>query len=166
MHETRGGASLERPVMTLVVTGNGGTVRGFPYFWLKYIHGAETRHHCAKGLLGWYSKRVHKDLTLGLPAKLDEVPAHKWDVAYLCGNSLTWANNVHLPLVPTAGETVELRTYNGLTITVTNAIALPIPELPWKWRGLPKNFTTCRNFRFAVAHYGYHEPELAPTLEL
>lgn len=79
---------------------------------------------------------------------------------YLCGvgtgtRSLLHTKNFHLALKPQEGGSETRTTYNGYAIEVSGAEALPIPEIPDGWNGLPMEHTRCRNFRFAVARFGY-----------
>ncbi len=79
---------------------------------------------------------------------------------YLCGvgvgpRNLLHQKNFHLALRPEPGAREVRETYNGYTITVENAIALPIPELPEGWQGLNRETTRCKNFRFGVEYFGW-----------
>jgi integrase len=94
------------------------------------------------------------------------------DVAalYFCGVS-DWskgggyAQNFHAPLVYAPGEEVVLPMFGGQVFRAADARLSPIPELPDGWQGLPRAFTTCRNFRFAVSVFGWRGPtDLRPRL--
>jgi hypothetical protein len=79
---------------------------------------------------------------------------------YVCGvgigpRNLLHEKNFHLALQPQEGRNETRTTYNGYVIEAAGAEALPIPELPDGWNALPKEHTHCKNFRFAVAHFGY-----------
>ncbi len=56
------------------------------------------------------------------------------------------------------GSTFEQQTYNGYTITVTNAVELPIPELAAGFKGIAdKEHTGCKNFQFGVEYFGWKD---------
>lgn len=122
------------------------TDRNFRYLWLKYVTGFDLSVHCAKCLVGEYSKRRFTDGSL----LLDEFPAEYY---YLCGVVMPykWADNLHLAFRYKEGGRIE---YNdGHTrIDISNAEAIPIRTLP-SYSLHPKGkfvtYNTCRNWRFA-----------------
>ena len=78
---------------------------------------------------------------------------------YICGvglgpKSLLHQKNFTFPCA-LRGREGSSHTYNGYTITVENAVALPIPELEPGWQGLDLETTRCKNFRFGVAYFGW-----------
>ena len=84
-------------------------------------------------------------------------PQHRY--LYICGvgsgpKSRLQLTNFHLPVRYEPGSAVAESTYNGYLITVADAVALPIPELPAGWNGLDLETTRCKNFRFGVAYFG------------
>ncbi|NTU81929.1 MAG: hypothetical protein HGA45_21550 [Chloroflexales bacterium] len=128
---------------------------GFPYFWLKYVTGFDARYHCAQALLGPFHKGIWSTVKAPSVHVLTQ-PKEPWRYAYLCGVAETrWADNLHVPVEFAPGQEVEAVTYNGVRIHITNARRLDIPWLDDGWNGFPRSFTTCRNFQFAVAMFGY-----------
>jgi hypothetical protein len=146
----------------LTVDGPGDRLRGYRYFWLKYITGYNLSQHCAKSFRGVYSPNVGITMALRRPVAVNEAP---FEVAYLCGNTGTWEKNLHLALVPAPGRQVIRQTHHGYRVIVTDAIDLEIPPLPDGWKGLGPEFTTCRNFQFAVARVRGDYPQLPEVLE-
>jgi hypothetical protein len=132
---------------------------GFTYFWLKYVSAFNPRVHCARCLVGAYSQRVKKDMPLGAPITLDEATA---PLLYLCGVTSRWPTNLHIAMLPKVGVQIVKRTYHNLVVTIDDAEELPIPPLADGFRGLPRAFTTCRNYQFGVA---YLEPHQQPFAE-
>ncbi|MDF1565305.1 MAG: hypothetical protein P1V51_19870 [Deltaproteobacteria bacterium] len=133
-------------------------LEGFRQFWMKYVRGANPRKHCQKGLVGPVSPKIKiETLPLATVIDLDEVPTAAWDYLYICGvhQRLQWSQNFHMPLRLKPGSVAVLRTWNGYEFRVKHAELLEIPALPEGWKGLAAEFTTCRNFQFAVARYGY-----------
>ena len=127
-------------------------LRGFKYFWLKYISGFHAAVHCAGSLLGTYHE-------FGAPVVLPArhiLDPQRAPVFYLCGVSETqWADNLHVPFVYAPGEEVVTSTYHGVSIHIANARRLEIPWVEDGWNDFPRSYTTCRNWQFGVAHFGY-----------
>jgi hypothetical protein len=134
-------------------------VNGFTHLWAAYVRGFNPKQHCQKAFLGRISNRIKTRTTLvGEPLILDETG--DFDSLYICGVSSGSVrhrkfNNLHLPLQHQHGETCSISTYNGYTVSVRNAILIPVPPLPEGWQGLPRNYTSCRNFQFCVHRFGY-----------
>ncbi|RRR66034.1 MAG: hypothetical protein EI684_21445 [Candidatus Viridilinea halotolerans] len=128
-------------------------LRGFSYFWLKYISDFNPAIHCAGCLSGSYHD-------LGAPIILPArhiLDAQRAPVFYLCGVSETqWADNLHIPFVFAPGEEVVTSTYHGVAIHIANARRLAIPWIEDGWQDFPRSYTTCRNWQFGVAHFGYN----------
>ena len=133
-------------------------VEGFNYFWLKYVLGFDPAHHCAQCLIGPYDDRFGGEVRYGSQRTLVDTPMvldrSPFECIYLCGNSGVWRLNLHVAFIHKPGESFMVPTFNGYQVIVENGVRLPIPPLRDKWRGLPKAFTTCRNFQFAVAFFG------------
>ena len=123
-------------------------LRGFSYFWLKYVTGFDARQHCARCLLGRYEKAVDVGMPTGRAITLDPGAA---PFLYLCGVTGRWADNVHLAMRPAPGRRVTAPLGAG-EVTLEGAELLAIPALPEGFRGLDRGFTTCRNYRFGVAY--------------
>ena len=115
----------------------------FKYLWLKYTNGFDLTEHCAKCLLGEYEKSVSpKGISV---MELKEAPYY-----YLCGVSMpfVWANNFHLAFRAEQGSTIVCNK-NGISIVIENAVEIPITQ-PIVQLTHKKEFTTCRNWQFAV----------------
>jgi hypothetical protein len=139
----------------IVVFGHGQQVSGWRVLWLKYVSGFDHTQHCARCLIGSYSKRVTRDMPKNQPFALDEEPPPQY--FYLCGVAFRggWAANLHLAFVKgDAEDQASVVAYNGDTFVVRGAKALDIPELEKGFDDRPLAFTTCRNWRFGVARYG------------
>ncbi|MBX0329107.1 hypothetical protein K2Z83_15625 [Oscillochloris sp. ZM17-4] len=127
---------------------------GFPYFWLKYVSGFDARFHCAQCLVGPFHKGIWS--TVRVPSAHVLTQAQGWRFAYLCGVAETqWADNLHVPVAHALGQEVEVFTYNGIRVHITNARRVEIPWIDDGWQGFPRSYTTCRNFQFGVHHFGY-----------
>lgn len=140
-----------------ITTPDGGPIAGFWYLWAMYVKGFRPDTHCQRCLVGTKSRRVHLQARSGAPILLCE------DVApwlYICAGAgggykatdRVWANNLHLAIRPKRDASASVIAYNGLRLDVHHGEAVEIPELPAGWQGLGEKFTTCRNFRFGVAH--------------
>jgi hypothetical protein len=115
----------------------------FKYLWLKYVKGFDITEHCAKCLLGEYEKQVSpKGIFTG---DLPIAPYY-----YLCGVSMpfVWANNFHLAFEAKEGSTLVIER-NGIVLVIDNAVELEIKP-PTIQLTHKKEFTTCRNWQFAV----------------
>jgi hypothetical protein len=102
-------------------------------------------------LVGNYSKAVNTNLQVLNNHKLYAYPAK---IYYLCGVSkpYKWANNFHLAFEYCLGEKVVVNR-NGIIIVIENARELPIRVVPQSITD-KKEFTTCRNWQFAVEYQG------------
>jgi hypothetical protein len=129
--------------------GNARQIHGFKYLWLMYLTGFRPDRHCLACFEGLRSRRIHPWMPLGQRIILNE--AHE-KYLYLCGVSDEgWASNLHIAMTPRAGSSIIEATYNGLRVEISGAVKLDIPPLPDGFRGLPREFTTCRNYQFGVA---------------
>jgi hypothetical protein len=139
-----------------------GKIQGFRYFWAFYVNGFRQTTHCQPCFRGSPSVQLNTvSAESGRLYVMDERAASKY--LYLCGvgvgpRDLLYRKNFHLALSPCDDHEEVRETYNGYTVVVQNAIALPIPELPEGWNGLDRETTRCKNFRFAVAQFGWCEP--------
>ncbi len=125
------------------------------YLWLKYVTGVDLSQHCAKGLIGAYSKHIKADLSHAENIDLNEAPAN---IFYLCGVSkpFRWVKNFHLAFRHKEGETLEFKS-NGVHVVIENAERITFsaddiaPDDP---NAHKKAYSTCRNWQFAhkIAH--------------
>lgn len=140
-------------ITELKVTGR------FRYLWLKYITGVNLKVHCARSLLGVYSKKISPSMkTIKKPIILDE---NESEIFYLCGVTVPyrWENNFHLAFKRKLGETLHVER-NGICITIENAVEIPItPDCidPCDPNAKKKEYATCRNWQFA---YMLHKNEI------
>ncbi len=118
----------------------------FKYLWLKYVTDVDLSVHCAKCLIGNYSKKIVNNLEYLNNCTLSE---HKSTYFYLCGVSspYRWANNFHLAFEYCEGEQIIVKR-NGIDIVIDNAKELPIRVVPQNITQ-NKDFTMCRNWQFA-----------------
>ena len=73
------------------------------------------------------------------------------------GGAITYTKNLHLPFEKAPGQVEEVTLVEGQTLTLFNGRRLDFPSLPKGWAGLGDEFTTCRNFQFAVHYFGFSE---------
>lgn len=130
--------------MYVTIDGPSSQLHGFKYWWLKSVVGYDLSVHCARCLRGSYDRRMNK--TMGTGEKI----ALRGDLVYLCGVSPRWSTNFHAAARVAEGQSFEVDTYNGFRVRFENAERIEFPSLPDDYAGLPKAFTTCRNFQFAV----------------
>lgn len=134
----------------MTIHGAAGDLKGFRYFWAKYVTGFDETQHCAKSLKGEFSKKARTPV--GRTVAFDEKSS---DYVYVCGVSDPYDrdNNFHAALRYKFNSAARVKTYNGYEIEFKNAELLPIPDTPEKYKNKPEEFTTCRNFRFGAHYY-------------
>lgn len=118
-----------------------------------YVNGFDPKHHCQRCLVGTKSKRLNlAQYRVGDSVTMNEARA---PFVYICGGARDWvyADNLHIALRNSPGSRGERRTYNGYVVQWEDADEVAIPDLPRHWNGYTPSFTTCRNFRFGVAHF-------------
>lgn len=139
----------ERPSIQITLK----QTNAFRHLWIKYVTAFDIRFHCARSLIGKYSKllpyrgRLHVGEVLA--RVLDESPAK---YIYVCGTTGTWSANVHLALRPRRGGGEVLFEDERARFKCCNVDLMSIctpTDLP-----LPKAFTTCRNFNFGYEYLG------------
>lgn len=124
----------------------------FRYLWLKYVKGVDLSVHCAKCLLGTYSKKIKNTMALGDGILLNE---DKSPYYYLCGVTVpyVWKNNFHLAFKEEDGSYIDIDR-NGIRIKIKNAKEIPITDKdidPLDPNAKKKEYSTCRNWQFAWA---------------
>jgi hypothetical protein len=148
-----------------------GAIQGFRHFWAFYVCGFDQSVHCQPCFRGSLSRQFNtRTAESGRLYVMNERKAFRY--LYICGvgvgpKNLLREKNFHLPLRFEAGARQVGHTYNGYTVTVENAVALPIPELEPGWQGLDLETTRCKNFRFGVEYFGWqtgapHYPQRSP----
>jgi hypothetical protein len=136
-----------------------GPIRGFKFFWAYYVNGFDQTVHCQHCFKGSLSAQFNtRTARSGKLYTMNE--RSKFPYLYICGvgvgpKNLLHGKNFHLPLELRPGARETGHTYNGYTITVEDAVAVPIAELPEGWHGPDCETTRCKNFRFAVAQFGW-----------
>lgn len=119
----------------------------FKYLWLKKIVGVDLSVHCAKSLLGEYSKALTNRTKEAENIELDG------DIYYLCGVSLpyVWENNFHLAFRWKENSVLQFSD-KGIDIEIDGAERIEFSQkdvdnsLP---QSKKKEFYTCRNWQFA-----------------
>ena len=141
----------------LLIRGVNERLSGYKYFWMKSVVGFDPANHCAKCLKGAWMSGVTPRMIINRPIELK--PWNSSVVGYLCGvaEGHEWAKNLHLPFERTPGNVERMTLVGGEKLTLVNGRRLEIPALPRGWAGLGSRFTTCRNFQFAVSHFGINE---------
>lgn len=146
--------------MFLTIEGappGGGRTERFAYLWAKHVTGFNPRHHCMACFIGPKDGTVKRGLTNG---------TYPIDIAapyfYICGVSgISWTDNLHFAVRPKQGSTAMADSVHRVRFIIENAEQITIPPLPPGFGGLSHKYTTCRNFQFGVAMFGYNPPEQA-----
>ena len=145
-----------------------GKVQGFRYLWAYYVSGYDATMHCQPCFRG---ARVEEFCTptaeTNRVVRLDKLGRYPY--VYVCGvgsgpKSELRSQNLHFPLRYAAGKVATAVSYNGYTFTAHDAEELVIPEwplgmegkaLPPAFEGKPLEHVRCKNYRFAVAYFGF-----------
>ena len=144
----RGQLSLAEPAPTTATK-----LEGFRYFWAKYVRGFDPAHHCAKCLVGDWSK--HTRMGMALPVEFGFDESKDFRFVYICGvSSIGYQSNLHIVLEPEDDASCSVKAFNGTVFDIQGARRLLIPPLPDGWQGKDRKYTTCRNFQFGVAYFG------------
>lgn len=119
----------------------------FRYLWLKRVIGVDLSRHCARCLVGSYSKSVDRRTK-----SVEDLPLED-GVWYLCGVSepYVWSNNFHLAFEADGDSSIEV-SENGVSVSIEGARALPISEEfidESDPRASVKSYRTCRNWQLA-----------------
>lgn len=136
------------------------TKRNWMYLWGKYVNGVDLENHCAKCLLGKYSKKINKDTKEVKNLVLDEGSSK---IFYLCGvtKPYVWEDNFHLALRYKEGCNIKINK-KSIYLELENAEELPIDfdinncEHEKKTK---KEYSTCRNWQFAYLYKNMIEKE-------
>jgi hypothetical protein len=136
-----------------------GSIQGFRFFWAFYVSGYKPELHCQRCFRGSGVREfTTRTATSGSTVVFDRMDRYPY--VYVCGVGAgpkreLRLKNCHFPLEYCEGAVAEATTYNGYVFVAQNAKGVPIPELPSAWNGLDDEHTRCKNFRFAVAAFGY-----------
>ena len=154
-----------RPSILLTVTdleAAHGTIQRFKrfrYIWAYYVKGYNPAKHCQPCFIGARVEEFSTPTAMsGKSVSLSRMD--RYPFVYVCGVGLgpkreLRKQNLHFPLRSSEGRVAEVRTSNGYHLRAENAEVVEIPELPENWEGFDREHTRCKNFRFAVASFGY-----------
>ncbi len=143
--------------MFLIVQG---VPQVYKYLWLRYVRGFNPDQHCAPSLQARRDPRVH----ISMGAEVLDLGEPEEPYTYLCAGTLNWHDNTHIVVRKAPlSSVVTVDGYRGVKFQLLGAERLAIPALPVGWQGLPDSFTTCRNFQFGVAAFGYAPAGVAPV---
>lgn len=137
--------------MIIRAIGTDRQIESFKYLWAKYVRGFRQQEHCARCLIGEFSKVVKPTMGPGEHA-LDAKPTG-WDYFYLCGVTKSWHHNLHLACRRSPGALATVTAYNGAVFEIPDFEATPIQPTPVGFRGMNGYFTTCRNWQFGLQQY-------------
>lgn len=119
--------------------------------WLKYVTGFDVSKHCARCLIGKYSKLLPYGFGRNIAGTVyeGELNEHEAPYLYLCGVTSRYACNLHVAFSHCPGEVVSFEDDN-IRLTIHDAVQYQIREIP----GLvmPREFTSCRNYQFGYAY--------------
>ncbi len=133
----------------------------FMWLWMKYVTGVNDGRHCTNCLRGKYGKLLskHNQALMEMPELvLDEQPIESYSRIYICGvikkgyPKSNYLHNVHAAIRLQIGAS-DLFEFENWTLKINNGILEAIPselELPKQYRSLPRDYTSCRIFRWAV----------------
>lgn len=128
-----------------------GHLAGWKYLWLKTVDGFNTAHHCARCLVGSYSKHFSPRMD---PGKAYGEQYQPGQLLYFCGVSAPyrWPNNMHLAGVVEAGAECRVELYTGDVLVVRNLRRIEFDDRAARERFPERGaeFLTCRNFQFAA----------------
>ena len=148
----------------------------FMWLWAKYVAATNLQKHCTACLKGVtirakdrgspysqkFSKASNPNMLLENSLVMDETGKAPYKAIYLCGvaakgypTKTNYPNNLHTAVKSTPGID---DTYNFLNykIVARNGTFTPIPEendLPSDLLKLPKEYKTCRIFRWAAVEF-------------
>lgn len=121
----------------------------FKYLWLKYVDDYDLNNHCAKSLIGCYSKKINNKTIKNIDLVLNEFNSR---VYYLCGVSIpfNYNNNFHLAFKYSKNNIISIKE-KGIETTILNAERILIQKQDFynHEKGSRKQFYTCRNWQFA-----------------
>lgn len=135
--------------MGQVTIKNFSTTENFKYLWLKYVTDVNLSVHCARCLIGLYSKQIDASVNNRDEIVLNEAIGKYF---YLCGVTAPYRyhDNLHVAFRYAEGKTEHIE-FNGTTFDLINAQSIPIVEMPVyrDINGNRRDYVTCRNWRFA-----------------
>jgi hypothetical protein len=148
--------------------------RDFMWLWAKYVQAPNLTKHCTACLRSSpvtlpngkkspyrqkFSKSSNPEMESSQRIVMDECEPGIFRAIYLCGVSAAgyrvkknYPHNLHAAIVPVVGASDHF-VFEGYDLRIKNGRFTRIPsesELPAEYSNLPKEFTTCRIFRWAA----------------
>lgn len=125
----------------------------FKFLWLKYVEAFDLSIHCARCLVGRYSKHIPYGATNGVHIVNKYLNEHRGRYYYLCGvtQPYRYNDNLHIAFEYADGEILRY-TDNHTTVEIENARLIPITRQENYSKhqfGHIEAYNTCRNWRFA-----------------
>ncbi len=146
--------------ISVTIEGPSDRLTGYLFFWVKAVTGFEHHNHCAKCLKGPFLKTSHQWAPPLHVRREFELPRSA-KALYICGVSQKgYAFNLHAPCQPDAtAERIVVPMVDDQRLVIEGARLMAIPPLPCGWKGLGREFTTCRNYQFGCAYFGYPDKQ-------
>lgn len=121
----------------------------FKYLWMKYVTWFDLSVHCAKSLIGDYSKKIKNEKIKQSKIVLNE---SEYKYIYICWVSTPYqySNNFHLVIVYEKKSNLKIDR-NWIYLDIENAKEIQIQKkqnynIHQKWN--IKSYNTCRNWQF------------------
>lgn len=120
------------------------------YIWLKSVEDVDLTNHCAKSLVGQYSKQFNSST---YEYNNIQLTFSKSGIYYLCGVSMPflYSSNIHLAFKEKNGSNISINN-DHITCEIEDAEILPIDpkyiDINSKYSN-KKSYNTCRNWIFA-----------------
>lgn len=146
----------------------------FMWLWAKYVHAPNLTKHCTACLRSCpvtlpngkkspyslkFSKASNPEMEDSRRIVMDECEPGSFRAIYLCGVAAAgyrvkqnYPHNLHAAVVPVARANDHFM-FEGYDLRIESGKFTRIPsesELPEDYSNLPKEFTTCRIFRWAA----------------
>jgi hypothetical protein len=120
--------------------------REIRFLWLKYVTGFDPRVHCARCLVGKYSKLFPFSRSYVEPQVIEgALVEHASPWIYLCGVTKKWEWNIHIAGQYEPGSHVS---YEDERIRVEIVDFKQTPIDASKSPDATREFATCRNWQF------------------
>lgn len=148
--------------------------KAFMWLWAKYVKTPNLTNHCtaclcscpvstSSGKRSPYSQRFSKasnpQMASSHSIMMDECKPGSFEAIYLCGVSSNgyrtkrnYPHNFHAAIIPMPGANDHF-IFEDLDLKINNGLLTRIPteaELRPPYTSLPKEYTTCRIFRWAA----------------
>ncbi len=130
-------------------------IRGFRYLWMKRVDDFKASTHCARCLVGPYSRLFGREAAPNV-AQADDI-ATAGQLAYFCGVSSPYVHskNLHLVGVVEPGQQASVMLWTGDWLVVEGLRQIRVTDVGARKRfpHYSDRFLTCRNFQFGVQHF-------------